>query len=103
MKQIELAVLLGRRKELQEKVEQLRPINVQGLFETKMERRQVNESYDDIKATVPIVSINQITRAYDHYARRLRQIDAKIQQANWTTLVEVDESVMEDFRDSKDE
>lgn len=94
---VKLAEALLRRKELQDKVNQLKAINVQNLFETKMQRRQVNEQYDDIVATVPKLTASQVTSEYDYYARQLRLVDAAIQQANWTTEVVVDESTMKNF------
>ena len=49
---IKLAEALLRRKELNEKVEQLKKINVEGLFEIKATRRNVTENIDDIIAKI---------------------------------------------------
>jgi len=92
-----LAEALLRRKELQEKVDQLRQINQKDLFEVKATRRNVTENIDDIIAQVPRISINQVTEAYDWHARRLRMVDAAIQQANWNTEIDVDTTVMDDY------
>ena len=94
---IKLATALLRRKELQEKVDQLRAINTDGLFEIKVKRQPVTENVDNIIANVPRISLNQVTAGFDYYARRLRLVDATIQQANWTTEIDVDETVMQDF------
>ena len=94
---IKLAEALLRRKELQNKVEQLKEINVKELYEVKTARKAAHEGLDDIIAQVPQISLNQVTHAFDWHARRLRTIDALIQQANWTTELDVDDTVMDDF------
>lgn len=94
---IELARALLRRKELQEKVDLLRHIKDDQLHETVMQRRQINETVDDIAAKVPKVSINEVTKAFDWHARQLREVDAAIQKANWDTLIQVPDDVLKDF------
>ena len=94
---IKLAEALLRRKELQEKVDQLRTINKEGLFETKAKRVNVTESIDDVVAAVPRITLAEITPGFDYYAKQLRMIDAVIQQANWTTEVEVPGDTMKDY------
>lgn len=93
-----LAEALLRRKELQEKVALLKSINQKDLFEVKMQRRQVNETIDDIVAQVPKLTASQVTAEYDFYARQLRLCDAVIQQANWTTELDLAETVMSDYK-----
>lgn len=94
---IKLAEALLRRKELQNKVDQLKAINHDSLFEMVLQRRQVTETVDDIQARVPKLTASQVTAEYDHYAKQLRLIDAAIQQANWTTDISVSDAVMQDF------
>ena len=96
---IKLAEALLRRKELNNKVLQLQGINSKDLFEVKAERRKVTDSIDDIVAQVPKLTLAQVTGGYDFYARALRRVDAAIQQANWTTEIDVDSSVMDDFKE----
>jgi len=96
---IKLAEALLLRKELQEKVDRLRAIDVDGLFEVKAKRQNVTESIDDIVAKVPKVAMQQVTHAFDWHAKRLRMIDAIIQQANWTTELNVDDSLGQEFKD----
>lgn len=98
---VKLAEALLRRKELQAKVDQLHTIQAPQLFETVMQRRQVNETVDDIVAKVPKLTAAQVTAEYDFYARQLRLVDAAIQQANWTTEVEVQNTVMQDYEAPK--
>ncbi len=94
---VSLAHALLRRKELQAKVDQIKPINIKDLFEVKVKRTNVTESVDDIVAQVPRIKIEQVTAAYDWHARRLREIDLAIQQANHATTIDVGETVMSDY------
>ena len=94
---IKLAEALLRRKELQQKVDVLRQIQDKDLFEVKARRTQVTESIDDIVAQVPKLEANQVTREFDWHARQLREIDAAIQQANWTCELNVKDANMADF------
>ena len=96
---IKLAEALLRRKELQEKVDQLRQIKNDGLFEVKVTRTPAHEGIDDVIAQVPKIGIDQVTDAYDYHAKRLRLVDAAIQQANWNTEIEVEDKVMADYVD----
>ena len=48
MKNVALAELLLRRKELQQKVARLAPLTEKDLFEVKTQRKQVNETVDDL-------------------------------------------------------
>jgi len=79
---MKLAEALLRRKELQAKVDQLKAVKTADVFEMKMQRRQVSDTIDDITAQVPKLTASQVTEEYDFYAKRLRLIDAAIQQAS---------------------
>ena len=94
---VKLAEALLRRKELNEKVAQLKQINVQGLFEVKVKRQNVTENVDNITAQVPKIKLAQVTAGYDWYSKQLRLVDAAIQQANWVTEIAVGDDVMKDF------
>lgn len=87
---IKLAEALLRRKELQDKVDRMSNLRVAELFETKVQRQRVTENIDNVEAQVCKVEFNQVTKEYDFYAGQLRKIDAAIQQANWTTDIDVD-------------
>lgn len=89
-----LAELLLRRKELNEKVAQLAKIKASDVFEVKVKRVNVTESIDDLTATVPKLTVAQVTAEYDHYAKQLRLTDALIQSTNWTCEVETNNNVM---------
>lgn len=97
--EIKLAEALLRRKELQGKVDVLKNIKDRDLFEVKARRQQVTEGIDDIVAQVPKLTASQVTKEFDWHARQLRLIDAAIQQANWTTGIQVDAATMQDFGD----
>lgn len=95
--QIKLAEALLRRKELQQKVDQLKNIQATAFFETKARRVKVTDDLDDVIAQVPLMTAAQVTHEYDWYAKQLRFVDAAIQQANWTTQIDVAASVTEDY------
>lgn len=86
---MKLAEALLRRKELQTKVDRLKPIDQRDLYETKTGRKQASEGIDDIIAQVSKISFQQFTHCYDWHAKQLRLVDAVIQQANWSMDVEV--------------
>ena len=98
---IKLAEALLRRKELGLKVGQLSQIKQDGLFEVKVSRKPAHEGVDDIIAQVPKISIEQVTASFDWHSRRLRMVDSAIQQANWNTEIEVDDSAMKDYEEPK--
>ena len=98
---MKLADALLRRKELQQKVDQIRNIKDKDLFEFKFNRQSVSDNLDDIQAQVPKCELSQVTKEYDYYANKLRLIDAAIQQLNWTTDIEVDSLVWKDYLSSQ--
>jgi hypothetical protein len=94
---MKLADALLRRKELQQKVDQIRAVKDKDTFQFVFERKKISEDIDDIKANVPILELSQVTKEYDYYANKLRLIDGAIQQLNWTTDITVDDLVWVDF------
>ena len=97
---MKLADALLRRKELQQKVDQIRTIKDANVYEHVMQRRSVSEGMDDIIGNVARLDLNQVTREYDYYANKLRVIDGAIQQLNWTTDISVDPKVWMDFAEA---
>jgi hypothetical protein len=93
---MKLAEALLRRKELQEKIDRIQPLRHMDIYEVKAKRIKVTDSVDDVTADVPKLQLNQVTAEIDHYSKQLRLIDAAIQQANWTTEIQVD-GVMNDY------
>lgn len=94
---VKLAEALLRRKELQQKVDQVRGIKAADVYQVHTKRTPAHEGLDDVIAQVPQLTLSQVTAEYDYYAKQLRLVDAAIQHANWTVEVEVGDSVMADF------
>ena len=98
MAQVKLAEALLRRKELQQKVDVLKNIKENKMYyEVRGQRVKITEGLEDINANYPKLDVSQVTKEYDWHARQLRLVDAAIQQANWTTELTVEDSVMKDF------
>lgn len=95
---IKLAEALLRRKQLNQKVAQLHAFNQEKLFEIKVNRQKVSDNIDNVVASVPKVSFSSLTKEFDFYSKQLRIIDAAIQQANWTTELDVLDT-MKDFEE----
>lgn len=92
---MKIAEALLLRKQLEAKVEQLQPLKMNGdngVYDTKVQRKAINENTDEIIAQVPKVKLSDITATYDHYATQLRKLDAAIQQANWEHEVKFKEA-----------
>jgi len=83
-----LQELLLRRKELQEKVDQLKPIKGNLLADKHVVRMPVDQGYSDLNVTIPRVTMQDFTAEYDWYARQLREVDSHIQRANWETKID---------------
>ena len=99
MATIKLAEALLRRKELQQKVDRLKEINKESLFEVKVSRQAVTENIENVVASVPKIKMQQVTHCFDWHSKQLRKIDAAIQNANWNTEIEVDDQVIGDYID----
>lgn len=97
--EIKLAEALLRRKELSQKLEVLKHFKDNHLFyEIRGQRTKVTEGLEELNANYPKLTASQVTAEYDHVAKSLRLIDAKIQMANWTCTLEVDPFVMEAYK-----
>ena len=95
---IKLAEALLRRKELNEKVNVLKHFkDSQAFYEIRAQRVKVTDGLDELSANYPKLTASQVTAEFDYVAKQLRLVDALIQQANWTTELEVDPMVMEAF------
>lgn len=96
---IKLAEALLRRKELSEKLQVLRHFKDTNLFyEIRGQRVKVTEGLEDVTANYPKLDASQVTAEFDFVARQLRLIDALIQQANWTTILDADPMVMQAYK-----
>ena len=95
---IKLAEALLRRKELAEKLNVLRHFkDNHAFYEVRGQRVKVTEGLEDINVNYPKLEASQVTAEFDYVAKQLRLVDALIQQANWTTVLEVDPMVMEAY------
>ena len=94
---LKLAEALLRRKELQGKVDRIKLIQEKDIFVPKVQRRAVHEGIDDVIAAIPKLTLAEVTVEYDYYAKQLRLVDAAIQQANWTTEIDCQDGVLDDF------
>ena len=92
-----LAECLLRRKELQQKVEQCDKFKGQDLYEVKAKRVKVTDDVEDFVASVPKLTLKEVTAEYDFYAKQLRYIDAAIQRMNWTVDVDGVDDTFRDF------
>jgi len=101
--QIKLAEALLRRKELAEKVNIVRQIkDAQLVYQVRNKRIHVTEQVESLDVDFPKLTLSQVTAEFDYVAKQLRLIDALIQQANWTTELEVDPMVLEAFPIAKE-
>jgi hypothetical protein len=96
---IKLAEALLRRKELAEKLSILRHLKDNQMFyEVRGQRVKVTEGIEDLNMNIPKLTASQVTAEYDFVAKQMRLVDALIQQANWTTVLQVDPMVMEAYQ-----
>ncbi len=97
--EIKLAEALLRRKELAEKLNMVRQIkDTQLIYQVRNKRIQVTEQIESLDVDFPKLTLSQVTAEFDFVAKQLRLVDAIIQQANWTTALEVDPMVMDTFK-----
>lgn len=95
---IKLAEALLRRKELSEKLNILRNFkDNQAFYEVRGKRVPVEQGIDDLNVNYPKLEASQVTAEFDFVAKQLRLIDALIQQANWTHVLNVDPMIMDTF------
>lgn len=95
---IKLAEALLRRKELSEKVKILSVFKDHHVYyEVRGQRVKVSEGIEELNLNCPKMTASQVTEEYDWHARQLRLIDAAIQQANWTSEIDIESETMKDF------
>lgn len=99
--EIKLAEALLRRKELTEKLRILSNFKDNHVFyQVRANRVKVTDGIDELSADFPKMTASQVTAEYDHVAKQLRLIDAHIQQANWTCILEVDQMIMNTYSET---
>jgi len=94
-----LAECLLRRKELSGKLERMGYIRQESLFKMEVQRVSVGAGtdFEELRAKVPLMSYQAFDAEYNHYARQLREIDARIQQMNWSADLEDVDNCFNDF------
>ena len=93
---IKLAEALLRRKELAEKVAILKHFKDKDIYyEIRGQRNKITEGVDEMNANIPKMTASQVMAEYDFAAKQLRLVDAVIQQANWSTVIQLDPMVMD--------
>lgn len=88
---MKIAEALVLRKHLEAKVEQLKPLKINGdngVYETQTKRVKVSEEVDEVSLQIARVDIKTVTTEYDKYSKALRLIDVAIQKANWEAEVD---------------
>jgi len=70
-------------------------------YQIRAQRIKVTDGLEDLNADYPRMTASQVTAEYDHYARALRLVDAAIQQANWTSDLQIDDKAMADYIEVK--
>jgi len=89
-----LAELLLRRKELNV-LYNTRAFAVSNLRD-QLRRRQVSDEVDQLEGQVSLVDPEELEKETNYYAHQRRLSDSVVQQANWTTTLEVPQALMDD-------
>ena len=97
MASIKLAQALLKRKELNEKVAQLARIKEEDWTVMRTRRIKVEAGIDEVTVGMPKAPLSELTAAYDYYAKRLRELDGLIQQANWTTVIKLEDPTILEY------
>lgn len=53
------------------------------MFSQQVQRKQVSDNVDELSIVTPRITLEELTKTYDHYATQLRKLDASLQKANW--------------------
>lgn len=101
-KKIKLAELLLLRKELEAKRSQLQDIKRDDLFKLMVKRVPAHEGLDDLTMQVPLCAVSEVTAHYDFVCKKLRIVDALIQNTNWTTEITPSDKIVFEEYEPKD-
>ena len=93
---IKLAEGLLRRKELTSRLGVLSHVKQTDWVQVIHTRKAISDSTDDIVSKVPKFRPEELMAEINRCSMQLRFVDAAIQQANWTTDIEIDPKVMDD-------
>ena len=96
MKEMKIAEALLLRKNLEQKMSKVEIFKDAELYEVKTFRKQIKEGeIEEITTKVPKISLKEIMEEYNVISKKVRQLDASIQKANWDCSV----SLPEDFEE----
>lgn len=95
-KQTPLAELLLRRKELNQLYDLRLNAQQHQITKDKLVRRKVNDETDQVDGQISLVDKDGLEKETNYYAHQRRLADSVVQQANWTTEIEVPVFVMSD-------
>lgn len=101
---VKLAELLVRRKDLEQRI-RMAPsatnlrASVDDLYQEISERLPISEGLGDLMKKVQRKAPSEIKvfKVKDVLQQKLREVDAKIQKANWDTVVDVPSTVLSNF------
>ena len=94
---ISIALALLRRKELKGLVSSINNFKDAVTYDPQIRRDHVADDVDNVTIRAARVTRADVVAQLNFYSAKLRMIDSVIQNANWTTRVEVDAAVMADF------
>lgn len=95
---MKIAEALLLRKQLEQKVEQLKPLKLNGengVYKLEIQRVKISEEVDEARISIPRLQPSDVTREYDHFATELRKLDTAIQKANWQFDIDYKETTLE--------
>jgi len=96
MKEMKIAEALLLRKSSEQKLSKLEILKDDELYEVRTVRKQIKEGeIEEITTKVPKLSLKEVMDEYDALSKKIRQLDASIQKANWDCSV----SLPEDFEE----
>ena len=90
MKEMKVAEALLLRKNYEQKLSRLEIFKDAELYEVKTSRKQIKEGeIEEITTKAPRLSLKEVMEEYNNLSKRIRQLDASIQKANWDNSVEL--------------
>ena len=94
--EMKIAEALLLRKSSEQKLSKLEILKDDELYEVRTVRKQIKEGeIEEITTKVPKLSLKEVMDEYDALSKKIRQLDASIQKANWDCSV----SLPEDFEE----
>jgi len=90
MKEMKVAEALLLRKNYEQKLGRLEIFKNSDLYEVKTFRKQIKEGeIEEVTTQIPKLSLAEVMEEYNTLSKKIRQLDASIQKANWDNSVEL--------------